>query len=85
MRRQWKKREEDHVFYEVDRLQRPLPIHFHVDGWGKHDLLTGLKIHSTCQLFQKRATMHKRRLEKMAVFPLGESVGGLVTQGKEND
>jgi hypothetical protein len=37
MRRQWKKREEDHVFYELDRSQRPLsiPFHFYVDGGGK--------------------------------------------------
>lgn len=38
MRRQWKKREEDRVFYELDRSQRPLsvPFHFYGDGGGKH-------------------------------------------------
>jgi hypothetical protein len=40
MRRQWKKREEDHVFYELDRSQRPLavPFHFHVEGGGKREV-----------------------------------------------
>jgi hypothetical protein len=91
MRRQWKKNEKRIMsFHEVlvDCLQRPLniPFHFLVDGSrGKHDVFTGLKIQSTCQFFQKRATMDKRRLEKMAVFPLSEFKGGLVTQGKENN